>query len=356
MANDKKNATASFAKGDPLYKHGEPVKYIYLVQSGLVSLSVNTPTGKVEISQATAPQVVGIEALHGSKTYETSAFAMNDTAAIELPIGAVAQSLSQCSPTLKLILTGLINKLTAVQSEHRTFKLEGDSTPCPPALTAKLFATVFHVVSYSGTPKGDALRIVWPAFRKYCQRVFMESPIRLEQLIYLLAHMGFAELEMQKSDTDPDGPEELGFVRFKDLPQLESFSEFFKIRFKTLGPEGAMELKDPCLQAGEVLLRSFGTRPTDSNGEVMIPLSETMATIRAELAKPNMKATELEALTGRGLPAILTGEGLRFSPVKVKRMFQNWRILAKITEWNHAGRAPGAPDPDPNKKKESAKG
>ena len=112
MANDKKSATASFAKGDPLYKHGEPVKYIYLVQSGLVSLSVTTPTGKVEVSQVTPPQVVGIEALHGSETYETSAFAMNDTTAVELPVGAVAQSLNQCAPTLKLILTGLINSNT----------------------------------------------------------------------------------------------------------------------------------------------------------------------------------------------------------------------------------------------------
>lgn len=358
MSQEKKSQIKTYSKGQTLFKQGEPVRNIYFLQSGLVTMSIASQTGRVEVYQATAPQVVGTEALQGpSGVYETTAIASNDTSVIEFPADVATQTISKTSPVFKLVLTGMANKISVINAELRSFKLQGDSTPCPPALTAKLFATVFHVVSYSGAPKGDALRIVWPSFRKYCQRVFGESPVRLEQLVYLLSTLGYADLEMVKSDTDPDGPEELGFVRFKDIAQIESFAEFFKKRLSALGPDKSMEVQDPCLQVAEVLQRNFSSHPSDPAKGRSIDLNAALTTLRSELAPQPMSLRDFESLVKRGLPAEIFGKELRFTPTSFQRFFKNFRILAKIVEWNKNGRAPGAPDPEANKnRKKDSKG
>lgn len=357
MAQDKKSPVKTYTKGQALFKQGEPVRSVFFLQTGLVGMSVASQTGRVETYQATAPQVVGSEALHGGAVYETTATALNDTAVIEFPASVAAQAVAKSAPAYQFILMGLINKITAIQAELRSIKLQSDPTPCPPALTAKMFATVFHVVSYQGTKKDDALRIVWPSFRKYCQRVFGESPVRLEQLVYLLSTLGYADLEMVKSDTDPDGPEELGFIRFKDIAQIENFSEFFKTRFSALGPEKSMEVHDPCLQAAEVLQRNFSSQPADQTGKRAVNLNAALAILKSELAPLPMALSDFEKLIKRGLPVEISGNEMRFTPSGFQRLFKNFRILTKIVEWNRAGRAPGAPDPEANKnKKKDTKG
>lgn len=356
MAQDKRNPIKTFAKGQTLYKQGEPVRSVFFLQTGLVGMSVASQNGRVETYQATAPQVVGSEALQGASVYETTAVALNDTAVVEFPASVAAQTIVKTTPAFKFILMGMINKIAAIHAELRSIKLQSDPTPCPPALTSKMFATVFHVVSYQGTKKGDALRIVWPSFRKYCQRVFGESPVRLEQFIYLLSTLGYAELEMVKSDTDPDGPEELGFVLFKDIAQLESFSEFFKKRLGALGPEKCMEVQDPCLQAAEVLQRNFSGQSVDQSGKRGVNLNAALSILKAELAPMPMAQADFEKLIQRGLPVEINGGEIRFTPTGFQRLFKNFRVLAKIVEWNKVGRAPGAPDPDANKKKKDSKG
>jgi hypothetical protein len=356
MAQDKRNPIRTYAKGETLFKQGEPVRSVFFLQTGLVGMSVASQSGRVEAYQATAPQVVGSEALQGAAVYETTAVALNDTAVIEFPAEVAAQAVAKAVPAHKFILTGMINKIAAIHAELRSIKLQSDPTPCPPALTAKMFATVFHVVSYSGTPKGDTLRIVWPSFRKYCQRVFGESPVRLEQLVYLLSTLGYAELEMVASDTDPDGPEELGFVRFKDIAQIESFAEFFKKRLSALGPEKCMDVFDPCLQAAEILQRNFSTQPVEQIGKRSVSLNAALTILKAELAPQPMALSDFEKLVKRGLPVEIAGNEIRFIPSGFQRLFKNFRILGKIVEWNRVGRAPGAPDPDANKKKKESKG
>jgi len=353
MAQEKRDGAKAFNKGSHLFKQGEPARKLFLIQTGLVSVTMTRPSGQVEIFQAAAPQVIGIEALNGAKTYENSAVALNDTFATEIPAETGIQALNGNQATLKLLTTGLLNKHNSILSVLRNMKLADTLTPCPPEAIPKLFASIFHVVSYTATPKDGMLKVVWPAFRKYCQRVFAESPVRLEQTIYLLSTLGYAKLEMVPSDTDPEAPEELGFVHFKDIDQLENFSDFFRTRLKHLGPVEAMNLKDPSLQTSEALLRAFGANVKDAAGLIRIPVNEAVNTLKTELGQDSFEVFYFESLIGRGLQASVFMSGaeklLEFSPDRIKKSFRNWRILSKITEWNNTGRAPGMPEPDPKK-------
>jgi hypothetical protein len=107
-----------------------------------------------------------------------------------------------------------------------SIKLEADPTPCAPARVVKLFATVYQVASYTGTYKNGAMVVTWPTFKRYAQRTFLESPVRLEQAVNILVKLGYARHEMIPCETDPDAPDEVGFVHFTDLDRVKRFFEY----------------------------------------------------------------------------------------------------------------------------------
>ncbi len=358
MAVQSKTGTKSYAKGDVLYRQGDPAGKIFLLQTGLVSVTITKPTGPVEIFQATAPQIVGAEAIEGAPIYENSAIALNATTVIEVTAETTHQALEKIAPGLKQLVMSILAKYQASLSEIRRLKLSDDPTPCPSELTAKLFATIYHVVMYTAPKAKDGWhRIVWPTFRKYCQRVFLESPVRLEQAVYLLVHLGYAKLEMVKNEIDPDEPDELGFVQFKDLDQLKSFSEFARGRVKTGNGTLPIDLNDRSLKAGEMLLRTFrGTGP--ETAVIRLPLEDALSALQTELREATFGMTDLDVLIWQGLAAEIDQTGdqkvLTFVPSAIKKMFKNWRISIKLHEWNQNGVAPGAPEPAPDRRGKEA--
>jgi len=89
-------------------------------------------------------------------------------------------------------------------------RAEHDSTPCPPGRVTRLFAVIHQAATYTGTRKKGEVVVVWPTFKKYCQRTFLESPVRLEQAVNILVKLRLATLEMIPCETDPEAPDELG--------------------------------------------------------------------------------------------------------------------------------------------------
>ena len=103
-------------------------------------------------------------------------------------------------------------------------KLERDNTPCPPDQTAKIFGTIYHVARAKGETKTPGtVTIPFPLMKQYAQRVFLESPKRLEMAINIFVKLGVAKYEWAKLDEDPTAAEEIGFVHFTDLPLVEQF-------------------------------------------------------------------------------------------------------------------------------------
>ena len=123
----------------------------------------------------------------------------------------------------KLLARSLIRKQRYLVDEvARQLAGEAEHEAFPRAGLARLFATLYHSATSTGKTKDGKLTVVWPAFRKYCHWGLMEPPARLEKTLQLLAGLGLAELEMVPNESDPDEPEELGFVHFRDVELLRS--------------------------------------------------------------------------------------------------------------------------------------
>jgi CRP-like cAMP-binding protein len=349
MAMDQKKGEIAFNKGQVLFRQGEPCNKLFILKTGLLSLTQDRDGKSIEIFRATPPQVVGVEALAGQVTYTHTATALNDTQVIELASNPLKAILQKTQNSTGAITDALIQKYQMMMSDILVHALVDSSIPCPPALTAKLFATIFQVASYTSEKKANKQRVVWPSFRKYCQRVFTESPVRLEQAIYLLQSLGYAETELVKDSADPKATEVLGFVHFSNLDQIESFANFFRKRFKTLGTQNSMNTQDQCLSSAEAILRTFVSKTTPLAAEpIYVPTEKVFAELKEELGIDHVDREFISALIARGLPVeLVTKEGveqIQFAPEDIKKMFKNWRIMTSISDWNKSGKAPGAPN------------
>jgi CRP-like cAMP-binding protein len=238
------------SRGEVIYKEDDPVDTVYLIQSGIVSISIERVGTTIEIGQAHAGELLGEEALWGATHWTATARANNDVELVPLQANAALALWKQALPLARALGQSLIEKHRRTSQGLREMKMEADPTPCPPGRVTKLFAVLYHVASYTGTPKKDKITVVWPAFKKYCQRVFLESPVRLEQATNILVKLGYAELEFVPCETDPEAPDELGFVHFKDLEVVKGFFEFHrKLRSRSERPEEIDPVHRAILQA-----------------------------------------------------------------------------------------------------------
>ncbi|MCM0606391.1 MAG: Crp/Fnr family transcriptional regulator [Xanthomonadaceae bacterium] len=226
-------------RGDPLFSADKQLTASYMIQSGLANLIAKKDGIPIEIVKAGIGHIVGEEIMWGAKTYSTSCVAENDIKAKLIPLRQMLAQVEASSPVLKLFLRSLSEKQKQWWTELVTLKGKVDTIPCPPEFITKLFAVIYHTASYTGEwKKSGNLVVVWPSFKKYCQRIFLESPVRLENAVYILVNSGITELEMIPCETDPDAPDELGFVHFKDIEKVKRFYEFtIKLNeFPTLDP------------------------------------------------------------------------------------------------------------------------
>lgn len=260
-----------FRRGETIFKTGDPISQIFLIQSGLASVSIVRGGKAIEIAQIGVGQILGEEALWGHKQWGTTAVANNDVRAMPMEAAQAIAMLGSGAPLIKIFLKGLIEKERSWWSTLIEIKSEADPTPCPPSRVTQLFAVLHQAATYTGTVKKGATVVVWPSFKKYCQRTFLESPVRLEQAVNILVKLGAAELEMIPCETDPEAPDELGFVHFKDLDRVRDFYQFYRSYYYSKVHSGDNLPKTS--DANLAILKEIAE--WNKNGKVALPVKES---------------------------------------------------------------------------------
>jgi hypothetical protein len=217
-----------FRRGETIFKAGEPIEVLYIVQSGIAAVSVDRGGKNLEIVQVGTGQLLGEDAIWGRKQWSATAVANNDVRALPNEVAEALKLLNSGTALIQMFIKGVVEKERNWWNTLLEIRGEADPTPCPPEKVTQLFAVLYQTATYTGTVKKGATVVVWPAFKKYCQRVFLESPVRLEQAVNILVKVGAAKLEMIPCETDPEAPDELGFVHFTDLERVKRFYEFYR--------------------------------------------------------------------------------------------------------------------------------
>ncbi len=222
----------------------------------------------------------------------------------------------------------------------KSYKLEHDSTPLPPDNVAKVFGVIFHTAMHTGLKKEDRVTVVWSAFKRYAQRVFLESPLRLEQASYLLTKLKLAEFEMTKDENDPNAIEELGYFHYLNLTAVERFFDFYQNYHFKGGNADILRSDDKCIQVVDALIKLSAEEKMDRSGVVYMHYKNTLDKLK-EVIGPSFNPDVLSRIEQKGLflkrASDEKGGILSFFRSEFEIMLQNWRILKEIEKWNEKG-------------------
>jgi len=330
----------TFRKGESLLKEGEKNLNVYLIQSGLVSICVSRDNKKVELYRSGSGQVIGDEMLTSAIPAQYSVIAINETKAYEVPADMIRQQVEAGNPMIKLLVKGLVEKQKTATTEVKTFKMEQDPSPCPADNTAKVYGVIYHVANSMGTKKDNKVTVQWPAFKKYAQRVFLESPLRLEQAFYVLVKLKIAEKQMVKNEIDPTAPEELGFFHILNMKAIERFFDYYQNYHFKPGYSGFLKYDEKCMQTAKALLKFSGGEKIDHRGCVLMNWKTTLDKFKTEFGA-GFSPDAVERLAQKGLmvkrESSATGGAISFLKSEFEEMIENWKILKEIEKWNELG-------------------
>ena len=140
----------TFKKGEYLFKDGDKITGLLLIQSGGVTLGLTRNKKMVEIAQLGSSQVLGEQSLLGATTFNVSAIATVETKVLEVPIDIFKQAIEGLPQPIKIFIKSLNERLKNANADVRAGKLEKDSSPAPEEQIARIFGTVFHCARQKG--------------------------------------------------------------------------------------------------------------------------------------------------------------------------------------------------------------
>ncbi len=333
-----------FKKGEVIFKEGDKSISLYLIQSGSVQVYLQRPKQKIELYKLGKMQILAEQVLSGSQVYSASAMAMNETTLMEFNAESVKTQITALNQVMKLILKSTMDKLKLVSAELRSSKLATDSTPCPQDQIAKVFGSLFHAVNYKGEKKDEKnpkhVVVSWTTLKQYAQRIFGESPKRLESTVNLFVKMKLASYEMVKNSEAPEEPEQIGNVHFTDVAAIENFFEFFQYYYYKGGKLDLFKVHETSARIVTHLLELVKEIAADRKGMVSIPFDTVIEKFKS-LYHINLNTDHFAVLEQKGLFANRQshdkGVILSFDIREWQIMLMNWRILKEIEKWNEKG-------------------
>lgn len=346
-------------KGEFLFKEGDKIQHIQLVQSGTVNVCLVRPKKNVDIMTIGASQVLGEQALFGGASHTFSAIATAETKVLEIPVEAFKQAVEGSQQMVKVLAKSLADRVKTLSAEVKSNKMEKDSTPCPEDQVAKIFGTVFHTARHKGTKDDkdpNKVTIDWTTYKQYSQRVFAESPKRLEQALCVLVKLKLATFEMGRPPEDPEGPEQIMKVNILDLSAIEAFFEFYQYYyFKGGAKSEVLKVDESCSNLlNNLLTVAEGIEP-DRFGVVAMDFQKVLERFKQEFGL-NLNSDHFTRLEQKGIfckrQARQDGNVvLSFEVKEFKTTQKIWRIMKEIDKWNEKGFVDMTEDEQKAKKK-----
>ena len=335
----------AFKKGEFLFKEGDKIQNIQLIQSGSVSLCLSRPKKNLDIMPVSSSQILGEQYLNGGTTYPFSAVATSDSKVVEIPVDIFKQTVDGSPQMIKVLIKSLIDRLKISLNEVKSNKMEKDSRPCPEDQVAKIYGSLYHTVHHKGTPDEkdkNKVSIEWTMCKQYAQRVFTESPKRLEQAICILVKLKLASFEMGRPPEDPEGPEQIMRVHFFDIAAIESFFEFYQYYYFKGGSSGDILKPEDSMMTllNQFIALSEGLE-ADRFGAVTLDYSKTMERFKSDLSI-NLNADHFARLEQKGIFAKRQARQdgtvvLQFDLKEFKNTQKIWKMLKEIEKWNDKG-------------------
>jgi hypothetical protein len=286
-----------------------------------------------------APQTLGADCLLGNKSQATGAVVLSDAKVIVIRVDQAASFYADASQLMKLLLKTTLEREKTLLQEIKSQKGGSDSSPCPPEAISKLFAAIYHTARYKGTASENQVAIGWEPFRQYAQRVFAETPLRIENACNILVRLGIASYTKVPDETDPEGPPRIGTITFTDLAFVEGFFEYYTHHYFKSSGAAILKVDDRCTKFVKALLACAQDARMDRGGVVQANLIETLEKLNTAMGTQNtdyLTLVEAKGLFAKKSPSN-SGGLFQFHRAEWESALRCWAVLKEIERWNETG-------------------
>lgn len=332
-------------KGEYLFKEGDKPTHIYMIQSGAISLGIQRPKKNIELILLSSGQVVGEIALTGVATHPYSAVATVETKIVEIPLEIFRQSIENSGQMIKVLVKSMAERIKLISADLRSSKGEKEPLPCSDEQVPRVFGAIYHSCNHKGqkdSKNPDQIKIELSQLKTYSQRIFNESPKRIEQALNILAKLKICQFEMGKSVDDPEGPDQIIAITLTQASLVETIFEFFQYHYYKSGPRNEVLKVDETVftQLYFILSLTEGLTP-DRLGIVSMEYTKLLEKMKSDFGI-NLTTDSFLRMEQKGLLAKRhqRQDGQVFFQFELKE-FKNilfvWRVIKEIEKWNEKG-------------------
>lgn len=331
----------TFKKGEFLFKENDKITNLYFIQSGGVNVCMVRGKKTLDLYQLGAQGIVGESFFNGQTTHPYSAMCTAETKVLEVPADTLKPQFETGPQLFKMVIKSLTERLKASFNELKSIRLEKDASPCAEDQVSIIFGTVFHTINHKGTRMKDGkIEIPWHMFKSYSQRIFGQSPKKLEQACNILVKTKLISYEMGKAEDNPDGPDEIQKILAPTLGPIEAFFEFYQYYYFKQGRSEILKPDDFVINVVDSFLKEAVDAAPDRFGVVSLDFLKTKERVAAEhgIQLNNDHFTRLEqkgCITKRR--TIADQVKLEFEVKELGNLIFTWRILKEIDKWNEKG-------------------
>jgi hypothetical protein len=331
-----------FKKNDILFNEGDPIQSLLIVQTGKIKGVLPRAKGNVEVLTLNGPCVLGEMALSGVLKQNFTAMALNDVTALEIPLEGTKSVIENGSQIIKLLIKSIVDQEKNLFNEVKIFKLESDSSPCPVEIIPRLFGGIFHFINHIGKRESDGRVLVqWLQMKQYTSRIFNLQTEKVENVCQMLAKFGWVDFIIEKPEDDPEAPEQLMKIYFKNVNQIESFFEYYQYFSNKSGKQEFLKPEETMFHLIRGILH-FGLKETpDKNGNVRFLLNPLLEMLKKDF-NISISASSWTMLENKGLfcrrQQMSDGQFfLSFALDEFERTYNAWRFIREINKWNVNG-------------------
>ncbi len=329
-------------KGQFLFKAGDKIQSVFVIQSGQVNVCIQKNNKIFDIMTVGNGYVFGDLVVLGTAVYLYSGLVQQELTVTEIPLDVFKAQYEILAPVHKTFIKTMADRLKWSINEVKNAKQEKSALPCSDEAIPRVFGAIFHILNHKGLKDGSKAKVDWNTLKNYSQRIFGESPKRVEQATQILVKLKQGDYMMGRDPANPDheGPETeiLGFQCF-DISALEAFFEFYQYYYYKGGKSELLRYDEANFNTLRLLLMAYADVAPDKYGMASKEFNHVVEYFKDYGV--SLGAGHFTALEAKGLfckrKSIENKVYLQFDVKEFAVQIEIWSLIREIDRLNERG-------------------
>lgn len=197
MSNQPTNNIKNLAKGEVLFKEGDPSDAMYVIKTGKLAIVRPKGDGEIVLAEKKAGEMLGEMAFFDNKPRSATAKAVTECVLIRLPFSSLNAQFKTFPEWLKAMVKTVNSHLRDANQKIKLLEQseKADAEMFPPHMITRLCAIISLVGFKCGEKTPEGLVIPFSVLRNYCIQIFQQPTNKLQKMMEVLQGLNLMRVE-----------------------------------------------------------------------------------------------------------------------------------------------------------------